>query len=164
MTLRADEEHVLTLSDSRLVDTVNASDKRASDKARELLRSAGYENMTESGRRKSGNVLYVTFVAKEGDALCLDCSAEVGIALDNCALYFFRAPEGQPEGELSWPLSAEDAKAALPDSLETLGVKKVISGGEPCYRFRCRDGERSVTVLVDAAYARMRSVEVSPAA
>ena len=161
VTLRADEEHVISLSDSRLVDMVNVSDKRASDKARELLKAAGYENMTESGRRKSGNVLYVSFVGKEGDALCLDCGAEVGIALDNCALYYFRAPEGGPDGDLTWPLSAEDARAALPDSLEALGVKKVISGGEPCYRFRCRDGERSVTVLVDAVYARMRSVEVT---
>ena len=132
VTLRADEEHVISLSDSRLVDM-------------------------------SGNVLYVSFVGKEGDALCLDCGAEVGIALDNCALYYFRAPEGRSDGDLTWPLSAEDARAALPDSLEALGVKKVISGGEPCYRFRCRDGERSVTVLVDAAYARMRSVEVSRA-
>ena len=74
--------------------------------------------MIESGRRKSGNVLYVSFTGKSGDAVCLDCSAEVGIALDNCALYYFRAPEEQPEGELSWPLSAEDAKAALPDSLD----------------------------------------------
>ena len=161
VTLRADEEHVISLSDSRLVDTVNASDKRASDKARELLKAAGYENMAESARRKSGNVLYVTFVGKEGDALCLDCSAEIGIALDNCALYSFRAPEGMPDGELSWPLSAEDAMAALPDSLEALGVKKVIAGGEPCYRFRCRDGEREVSILVDAVYARMRSVEVT---
>ena len=161
VTLRADEEHVISLSDARLVDTVNASDKRAADKAREILQNAGYENMAESGRRKSGNVLYVSFVEKKGDALCLDCSAEVGIALDNCALYSFRAPEGQTDAELSWPLSAEAAQAALPDSLAPLGVKKVISGGEPCYRFRCRDGERTVNVLVDAVYAQMREVEVS---
>lgn len=161
VTLRADEERVISLTDSRLVDTVNASDKRAADKAREILQSAGYGDMAENSRRKSGNVLYVSFVGKQGDALCLDCIAEIGVALDNCTLYSFRAPE-MPTGEApDWPLSAEAAQAALPASLTPLGVKKVIAGGEPCYRFRCRDGERAVTVIVDAVYAQMREVEVS---
>ena len=161
LTLRADEEHVLTVSDSRLVGEGSVSDKRAAAKAQEILLSAGYENMIESGRRKSGNVLYVSFTGKSGDAVCLDCSAEVGIALDNCSLYSFRAPEGDMSADLSWPLDSEAARAALPDSLTPLGAKKVISGGQPCYEYRCRDGERLVSILVDAEYARMLSVEVT---
>ena len=137
------------------------SDKRAAAKAREILLSAGYDNMAETSRRKSGNVLYVSFTGKSGDAVCLDCSAEVGIALDNCSLYSFRAPEGDMSADLSWPLDSEAARAALPDSLTPLGAKKVISGGKPCYEYRCRDGERLVRILVDAEYARMLSVDVS---
>ena len=64
LTLRADEEHVLTVSDSRLVGESSVSDKRAAAKAREILLSAGYDNMAETSRRKSGNVLYVSFTGK----------------------------------------------------------------------------------------------------
>ena len=161
LTLRADEERVLSASDSRLVEEGSVSDKRAAEKARDILLAAGYDGMTETSRRKSGNVLYVSFTGRAGEALCLDCSAEIGVALDNCALYSFRAPQGEMPADLLWPLDSEAAKAALPASLTPLGARKVVSGGRACYEYRCRDGERAVTVLVDAEYARMLSIEVS---
>ena len=50
-----------------------------------------------------------------------------------------------------------EAVAAAPDVLET---RKLVSGGLPCYEFRCADGERRVTVTVDAQYARELAIEV----
>ena len=160
VSVRADAERALSLSDSRLVGESSVSDKRAAEKAREFLSAAGYGGMKETSRRKSGNVLYLRFNAMSGDALCSDCSAEVGVALDNCAIYSFRAPESMPPGGLSWPLSPETAQAALPSSLTPLGSRKVVFDGKPCYEFDCADGERKVTITVDAQYGRELAVEV----
>ena len=161
LTLRADAGRVLSLNDSRLVGESSVSDKRAAEKAREFLSDAGYEGMKESSRRRSGNVLYCSFVGTQSGALCRDCSAEVGVALDNCAVYSFRAPEAMPEGELNWPLSAEAAQAALPSTLTALSSRRVVFDGKPCYEFSCADGERQVTVVVDAEYGRELDVEVA---
>ena len=159
--IRAKPEKVLSVEDSRLVETGTVSEKRAAEKAREFLAGAGYENMTETDRRRAGNVLYFVFNGMLGDALCSDCEAEVGIALDNCSLYSFRAPEAIRGGDVSWPLSAEDAQAALPDSLTPLGSRKIVYAAQPCYEFHCVDGERNVRIIVDAQYARQLAIEVS---
>ncbi len=160
LLVHADAERVLELNDSRLVDEGDVSDKRAADKAREFLAAAGYDDMAESGRERRGNVLNVRFDGRLGDALCPDCSAEVGVALDNCAVVSFRAPQSMTGGDLSWPLEPEAAQAALPESLTVLETRKLVSGGLPCYEFRCADGERRVTVTVDAQYARELAIEV----
>ena len=72
----------------------------------------------------------------------------------------FRAPQALPEGDPEWPLDAASAQAALPDALTVLGTRKLVSGGQPCYEFRCADGERSVRILVDARYGRELGIEV----
>ena len=153
MLVRADTERVLEMNDSRLVAECGVSDKRAAEKAREFLSAAGYGGMKETSRRKSGNVLYLSFAGMLGDALCPDCRAEVGIALDNCAVYSFRAPERMPEGELNWPLDAAAAQAALPSGLTPLSSRCVVF-----------DGKRRVTITVDAEYGRELAVEVEHAA
>ena len=158
--VRADANGVISLSDSRLVGESSVSDKRAAEKARDFLAAAGYENMKESGRRRSGNVLYLRFTASMDGALCPDCCAEVGVALDNCAVYSFRAPDKPPEGELKWPLDAASAQAALPSTLTPLSSRRVVVRGKPCYEFVCVDGERHVKITVDAQYGRELAVEV----
>ncbi len=159
--VRADADGVISLSDSRLVGACSVSDKRAAEKAREFLSAAGYADMKETGRRRSGNVLYVCFTAAKDGVPCPDCCAEVGVALDNCAVYSFRAPEALPEGELRWPLDAASAQAALPSALTPLSSRKVVVQGKPCYEFACVDGERHVKITVDAEYGRELAVEVS---
>ncbi len=160
VSVRADSNGVISLSDSRLVGESSVSDKRAAEKARDFLAAAGYENMKESGRRRSGNVLYVCFTASKDGVPCPDCCAEVGVALDNCAVYSFRAPESVPEGELSWPLEPGAAQAALPSTLTPLSSRRVVVRGKPCYEFVCVDGERHVKITVDAQYGRELAVEV----
>ena len=86
------------------------------------------------------------------------------MALDNCAVYFYRAPEGMPEGKLNWPLEPEAAQAALPDTLTPSASRRIVYRGKPCYEFLCADGERQVRVTVDAEYGRELSVEVERAA
>lgn len=163
VTVRADARRALSLIDSRLVSESSVSEKRAAEKAREFLSAAGCENMRETSRRRSGNVLYLSFNGLCGDALCADCRAEVGVALDNCSIYSFRAPESLPEEELSWPLTPEAAQAALPSALTPLGSRKVVYAGRPCYAFDCVDGERQVEITVDAEYGRELAIEVKHA-
>ena len=160
LSVRADADGVIALSDARLVGESRVSDKRAAEKARDFLAAAGYENMKETARRRSGNVLYLSFTAERGGVPYRDCRAELGVALDNCAVCFFRAPETMPEGELSWPLEASAAQAALPSSLTPLSSRRVVYAAQPCYEFSCVDGERHVTVTVDAQYGRELAVEV----
>ena len=159
--VHADAERVLSLSDSRLVSESSVSDKRAAEKARDFLIGAGYENMKESGRRRSGNILYLLFDGECCGVPCTDCRAEVGVALDNCAVYSFRAPDKPPEGELKWPLDAASAQAALPSTLTALSSRRIVFDGKPCYEYSCLDGERRVTVTVDAEYGRELNVEVA---
>ena len=159
--LRADAERVLSLSDSRLVSEGGVSDKRAAEKARDFLAAAGYTDMKETERRRSGNVLCFRFAATQDGALCTDCCAEIGVALDNCAVCSFRAPETMPEGELRWMLDASAAQAALPSSLTPLSSRRIVFEGKPCYEYTCIDGERRVKVTVDAEYGRELAVSVS---
>ena len=158
--MRADANGVISLSDSRLVGESSVSDKRAAEKARDFLSAAGYPDMKETDRRRGGNVLYLRFTASMDGALCPDCCAEVGVALDNCAVYSYRAPTGMPEGKLSWPLDPSAAQAALPDTLTPSSSRRIVYQGKPCYEFVCADGERQVRVTVDAEYGRELSVEV----
>ena len=161
--VRADAKGVISLSDSRLVGESSVSDKCAAEKARDFLSAAGYTDMKESGRRRSGSVLYLSFTAAKDGVPCPDCRAEVGVALDNCAVCFFRAPENLPEGKLNWPLDAASAQAALPSTLTPLSSQKVVYQGKPCYEFACVDGERHVKITVDAEYGRELNVEVTRA-
>ena len=158
--VRADASGVISLSDSRLVGESSVSHKRAAEKARDFLSAAGYPDMKETQRRQSGSVLYFSFTPSVDGVPCPDCRAEVGVALDNCSVCFYRAPEDLPEGELSWPLDAVSAQAALPSSITPLSSRKVVCQGLPCYEFACVDGERHVKITVDAAYGRERAVEV----
>ncbi len=164
VSVRADADRVLSLSDSRLVCESSVSDKRAAEKARDFLAAAGYDGWKETDRYRSGNVLIFRFTAQQDGALCPGCCAEVGVALDNCAVYSFRAPESMPEGKLSWPLDAASAQAALPDSLTPLSSRRIVFEGKPCYEFDCADGDRRVRITVDAEYGRELAVEVEQAA
>ena len=65
-----------------------------------------------------------------------------------------------PEGELSWPLDAAAAQAALPSTLTPLSSRRVVFDGKPCYEFACADGGRQVKITVDAQYGRELDVEV----
>lgn len=161
MFIRADASRIISMSDSRLVSSSGVSDKRAAAKAGEFLRTLGLGEMRESGRRNNGNVLYLSYLAADGDALCTDCSAEVGIALDNCSVYSYRAPDGDAATGAEWLLDADAAAAALPQQLSVLGSRKLICGGVPCYEFSCTDGEREIKICVDAEYGRQLSIEVS---
>ena len=158
--VRADAKGVISLSDARLVGESSVSDKRAAEKARDFLNAAGFGDMKEAERRRSGNVLYVRFSAEKDGVPCPDCGAEVGVALDNCAVCFYRAPEDMPEGELNWKLDAASAQAALPSVLTPLSSRRVVYQGKPCYEFACIDGERHVRITVDAEYGRELAVEV----
>ena len=158
--VHADANGVISLSDSRLVGESRVSHKRAAEKARDFLSDAGCPDMKEMERRQSGSVLYFTFTASLDGVPCPDCRAEVGVALDNCSVCFYRAPEELPQGELSWPLDAASAQAALPSTLTPLSSRKVVCQGQPCYEFACVDGERHVKITVDAEYGRELAIEV----
>ena len=151
---------MISLSDSRLVGECRVSDKRAAEKARDFLDGAGYTDMRESSRRRSGNVLYLVFTACYDGVPCPDCTAEVGVALDNCSVFSFRAPDELPSGDLSWPLDAAAAQAALPSDLTPLSSRRVIFRGQPCYEYACLDGERQVKITVDAQYGRELAIDV----
>lgn len=159
--VRAGEDGVTLLSDSRLICPGEVSDKRAADKAKEFLAAAGHGDMRENGREKRGGALYISFAGSAGGALCTDCEAVVGVALDNCSVCYYSAPCGElPENALSWPLSPEDAAAALPAGLNVLGSRRIVTGGRPCYEYSCSDGGRSVRICVDAEYGGQLAIEV----
>lgn len=149
---------VESMSQSRLVGESALSLEEAERIAADFLEERGFENLELDRSGVNGAVASMRFVRLENDAVCLDNSLRISVALDDGSIYSFNAVDysGEETGA-EWTVSPEEAEKALPDSLNVADSRKVIlksPGGQDlsCYEFSCTDGEeRQVVIYVDAA-------------
>lgn len=161
---------VESMASSRLVSDIAISEKEAQSAAESFLREHGYENVTLINSRGDGAVLRMEFAGLEGDALCLDNTLTVAVAMDDGSIYAFNAADycaDKTGAEFS--VSQEQAEEKLPKDLKTTETRKVIlksDGGNdlPCYEFTCTDkNRREVTIYVDAQTGIQRRISLSAA-
>ena len=152
---------VLSMLSSRPVGAASVPAADGVETAKRFLREAGYENMNETYHMTQGGVLTVNFAFRQGEVLCYSDLVKVSVALDTGAVCGFEA-----KGYLSAhcvralpepAVSAEQARAAVPDELEVLAVQRALVPSEgkyetQCYEFKCAapDG-RHYIIYADAA-------------
>ncbi|MBO5497595.1 MAG: germination protein YpeB [Oscillospiraceae bacterium] len=147
-----------TLTQIRLVAESLLSPEEARTIAEDFLEKQGYRDLTLLESETRGAVQDFRYARTEGDAVCLDNTVSLAIALDDGSLYRFDACRYCPEPSgAQWTVDRDEAARALPESLRPQSCRAVIlqSPGKrdlACWAFSCLDGdERSVTVYVDAA-------------
>lgn len=156
---------VESMASSRLVSESNISEGEAQSTAEKFLRSHGYEDVTLINSRTNGAVMRMEFAGLEGDALCLDNTVTVAVALDDGSIYAFNAVDySTAKTGAEFTVSLEQAEEKLPRGLKAEQTRKVIlksDGGSdlPCYEFSCTDKNRGkVTIYVDAQTGVQRRI------
>ena len=167
MTVCVSSSGVESMASSRLVSECNISEKEAQSAAEKFLRSHGYEDVTLINSRTDGAVMRMSFAGLEGDALCLDNTLTVAVALDDGSVYAFNATDySSAETGAEFTVSSEEAQEKLPQGLKAEQTRKVIlrsEGGNalPCYEFSCTDKNRGkVTIYVDAQTGVQRRISL----
>ena len=152
---------VLSMLSSRPVAGGSVSDEDAVHAAQAFLRAAGYQSMEETYHMKQNGVLTANFAFRQGDVLCYSDLVKVSVALDSGKVCGFEAKGylmAHCPRELPAPaVTPEDARAAVPASLEVLAAQLALvpSDGKYetlCYEFKCAaaDGRHSI-IYADAA-------------
>ena len=136
------------------------SEDDAIKKAEELLKRAGFENMTVTEKEYSGNTLAVTFVSEKDGVIIYPEKAVVGVSLGNGEVISFTSSDFwknlKKERTFSFNISADGAAEKISERLEIREVNRAFclsDGGReyPCYEFVCRSGENGdVRVYVNS--------------
>lgn len=156
-------------SNSHRPDSGNVSEEEASAKAAEFLDAHGYGGMTELSRKTEGGICEVSFACSDGDALCVNETVQVSVALDNgevCALIAGQYLKNHEETHMTPAVSAEEASQAVPPSLtqvssrlvltKTAGIKKSL-----CYEIACKNDEgEEIVIFVDAMTGKQKMIEL----
>ena len=160
-------EGVESMSQSRLVEEDALSADEAMEAAESFLTERGFENLQLRDSRINGAIAVLRYARVEDDAVCLDNTLTVSVALDDGSIYAFNAAKYSEDGtDAQWTVDQEQAEAKLPKNLELGDVRKVIirSAGEndlACYELSCTDGERRVLLYVDAATGEQCRIVIS---
>lgn len=158
---------VESMACSRLVSESSVSQEEAEQTAAEFLRSHGYEDVELISTKIYGAVARMEFARVENDAVCIDDTLTVAVALDDGSIYAFNAVEYSTEDTgAQWEIDEQQAAEKLPQGLKTQEMRKVIietAGGRamPCYEFSCTDkAQRQVKIYVDAQTGRQCRISV----
>ncbi len=151
---------VLSMLSSRPAANTGVSDEAAVEAAKAFLQRAGYADMAETYHMKQGGILTVNFAFRQGEVLCYSDLVKVSVALDNGKVCGFEA-RGYLTAHCLRALpapavSAAQAAAAVPDSLQILSSQLALvpSDGQYetlCHEFKCAAADgRHYIIYVDA--------------
>ena len=157
---------VESMSQSRLVSEEKITEEEAVKTASRFLNGHGYDSVDLISAVKNGAVEHMEFARIEGDALCLDETLSIAVALDDNSVYSFNAE--RYDGEeiyVQWVITQEEASQKLPESVELAECRKVIiksAGGKmlPCYELKCTDGERTVKIYISGETGKQQRIEM----
>lgn len=137
---------VLSMLSSRPAGSASVGAEEAVKTAERFLRNAGYTDMAETYHMTQGGILTVNFAYRQGEVLCYSDLVKVSVALDTGKVCGFEA-RGYLTAHCARELpeivvSAEDARAKVPESLEILAhqLALVPSDGQYetlCHEFKC---------------------------
>ena len=151
---------VLAMLSSRPAGTAAVGAEQAVETAKAFLRSAGYANMAETYHMTQNGVLTVNFAFRQGEVLCYSDLVKVSVALDTGKVCGFEAKgylTAHCARELPAPaVSAGDARAAVPPSLEVLSEQLALVPSDGryetlCHEFKCAAADgRHYIIYVNA--------------
>ena len=159
---------VLSLLSSRPVGSASVDADTAVETAKRFLNDAGYTDMAETYHMTQGNILTVNFAWRQGEVLCYSDLVKVSVALDTGRVCGFEA-RGYLTAHCRRVLpevavSAEDAGAKVPASLEVLSTQLALvpSDGKYetlCHEFKCQapDG-RHYIIYVNAVSGEQEKI------
>ena len=151
---------VLSMLCSRPAGSANVDVETAVETAKRFLHTNGYADMAETYHMTQNGILTVNFAYRQGEVLCYSDLVKVSVALDTGKVCGFEArgyltahcPRELPEPAVS----AEDARAAVPDGLEIQAEQLALvpSDGKYetlCWEYKCQaeDG-RHYIIYADA--------------
>lgn len=158
---------VESLFQSRLVGEDLLSADEALEIAQEFLTDRGFKDLQLRDSRINGAVALMHFARVEDEAVCLDNTLTISVALDDGSIYGFNATRYSEDASgAEWNIDQEQAEEKLPEGLELSDVRKVIirSAGEKdlaCYELKASDGKNQVLIYVDAATGSQCRIELS---
>ncbi len=158
---------VESLTQARLVSEAVLSPEEGQAAAEEFLRRNGYGELSPVSLRSNGTVLSLRYARSEGEAVWLDNTLSIAVALDDGSIYSFNAANYRSgKSGAVWTLDAQAAAQSLPDNFQYSETRPVIltsEGGRSCgcYEFR-GSGETGETVVIaiDAETGRERRIDV----
>ncbi len=155
-------------SNSHRPESGNVTEDEAAATAAEFLAERGYDNMKELSRQIEGGICELSFIYSQNGVLCLDDIIMVSVALDDgkvCSMMADKYLKNHKERDLTPAVSPEDAANALPDSLEPVDSRLVLThmaGTKEyfCYEITCKSSEdEDVVVFVDALTGEQKMIE-----
>lgn len=156
---------VVSMGSGRLLDSAAIGADEAETLAGEFLSRHGYDDVELISRSQNGGAAVFTYAQLMGDALCLNKTLTVAVALDDGSIYAFRADGYEPESEgVVWPEGEIYTSVQQPEGLTLGDVRPVIidsPGGRDlaCWEMRYTDEEeRDVIIYVDAETGRQRDI------
>lgn len=160
---------VVSMGSDRLVSEANYSMDDAKKTADAFLEKHGYDDVQLSGSTQNGAVAVFEYVQVAGDAVCLDKTVTVSVALDDNSVHSFNAEQYDRELDADlWQEGMDYSAVPLAAGL-TLGDARAVviesAGGNelPCWELNCTDAQgRGVTVYADAQTGEQREIVPQP--
>lgn len=156
---------VVSMSSGRLVSDAVISLDEAETAAEEFLKAHGFDDLELTGRAQSGALAVFDYAQLLNDALCLDKTVKVSVALDNGSIHSMNAEKYEPEpDETLWPGGEVYTSVQQPEGLTLTDVRPVVidsPGGNDlaCWQMAYTDEEGgSVLVYVDAETGLQREI------
>ena len=156
------ETGVISMWSSRLVPESAVSEENALNAARKFLEEKEFSGLEVEKSESDGNVTIFTFASESDGTARLNAEIKVGIAQDDGSVYSFNAVDySEEDGELSWRISEEQAKNALPrgktaDSVRKTVIKSPGGNATACYELSV-EGAR---VYVSAETGKQVKIEI----
>ncbi len=150
---------IVTMLNNRPVTENNMSQEDAIARAKEFLKSQGYENLEITYTLKEDNILQLEFANKDNDIYCYGDRVKVKIALDNGEVLGFESKDflmNHCDRKFEKPkLSETEAKAKLNPNVQIESSRLVMmpnaSGEEVlCYEFNSQYNGQNYLIYINA--------------
>lgn len=159
--------HLLSLLRDGDVGSANLSTSEAISAAEDFLARAGYSSLRHSYHQMSSGVLYINFMAEEGNVTLYPDLIQVGISLaDGTPVYFDATGYLSNHRIRSLPeptISREEAEKALAEGLaaEKVSLALIPTDGKDerlCYEFLCRMNDIRYLIYIHAETGREEKI------
>lgn len=162
-----DSRGVISMGSERILAEAVLDVDEAEQSALEFLDLHGYDDTELISRSQNGGAAVFTYARLMGDALCLDKTLTVSVALDDGSVYAFRADGyNSGAGSIVWPEGEIYTSVQQPEGLTLGDVRPVVidsPGGRDlaCWEMSYTDTDgRSVIIYVDAETGVQRDIVI----
>lgn len=158
---------VVSMGHDRLVSEAALSIDEARAIADDFLALHGYDDLEFTGGMQNGALAVFDYAQLMGDALCIDKTLSLTVALDDGSIHSFHAEKYEPELEnLLWPEGEIYTSVEKPAGLTLGDVRPVVMespGGRDiaCWQMAYEDENgRNVLIYVDAETGLQKDIVI----